>query len=391
MPVLRYHRFDPSACGFPRPRVPVLPPLLPQQLAGRARAPSTGVRHFARGRYALRAAYALCGVGPKGALLAPAYHCRTMLDPAVRLQAEVMLYPLSADLEPDLPALRRLVHSSGTPVRALLFTHYFGIPRDIAPVAALCGELGIGLVEDCSHALAPGMDTASAIGRTGRYAISSPYKFFPCPDGGLLWSNGGAELPPGHAAPPGAKDELRGLLQAFRGLLDRPRAPDPQAVDRELAALGSRLATPAREWVGDADSLSGEYAAASETSGSLWVSRWIPPHVDLASLAARRRRRYAQWAEAVADLPGCRALFPALPDACVPYMFPLHVQQPQACFYALKHLGLPIWRWDDMAVSDCAVAQEYRQGVFHLPCHQSLSDAQMRWMTSVLRRVVSGR
>ncbi len=389
--MLRYHRFDPGACGFPRPRVPVLPPLLPQQLAGRARAPSNDVRHFARGRYALRAAYALCGVGPNGALLAPAYHCRTMLDPAVRLRAEVILYPLSADLEPDLPALRRLMQSAATPVRALLFTHYFGIPRDITPVAALCADLGISLIEDCSHALVPSPGAASAVGRTGHYAVSSPYKFFPCPDGGLLWSNGGAELPPGRATPPSAKDELRGLVQAFRSLLSRPRAPDPQAVDQELAALGSRLATPAREWVGDVDSLSGEYAAGCETSASLWVSRWIARHADLAPLAAARRRRYAQWVEAVADLPGCRALFPTLPDACVPYMFALQVQRPQACFYALKHLGLPIWRWDDMAVSDCAVAREYRQGVFHLPCHQALSDAQMQWMIRVLRRVALGR
>jgi hypothetical protein len=258
-------------------------------------------------------------------------------------------------------------------------------------VAGLCGELGICLIEDCSHALAPSPDAASAIGRKGRYAVSSPYKFFPCPDGGLLWSNGGADLPPGGTTSPNTKDELRGLLQAFRGLLTRPRAPDPEAVGQELAALGSKLATPAREWVDNIDSLSGEYAAACEASRSLWVSRWISRHVDVASLAAKRRRRYAQWAEAVADLPSCRALFPALPQACVPYMFALHVQRPHECFYALKHLGLPIWRWDDMAVSDCAVAQEYRQGVFHLPCHQSLSDAQMRWMIRVLRRVALGR
>jgi dTDP-4-amino-4,6-dideoxygalactose transaminase len=350
-----------------------------------------GVRHFARGRYALKAAYALCGVGPDGALLAPAYHCRTMLDPAVRLRANVILYPLSAGLEPDLPALRRLVQSAGTPVRALLFTHYFGIPRDIAPVAAMCGELGISLIEDCSHALVPNVEAAAAIGRTGRYAVSSPYKFFPCPDGGLLWSNGGAELPPEGTKPASVKDELRGLRNALGGLLARPHPPDPQAVDRELAALSSKLATRAREWVGDADGLSGEYAAAAETCSSLRISRWISRHVDVAFLAARRRQRYAQWAAAVADLPGCRALFPALPDGCVPYMFALRVQRPEACFYALKHLGLPIWRWDDMAVSDCAVAQEYRQGVFHLPCHQSLSDAQMQWMIRVLRRVVLGR
>ena len=389
--MLRYHRFDPSGCGFPRPRVPVLPPLSLQQLAWRAPSPPSRARHFARGRYALKAAYELAGVGPNGALLAPAYHCRTMLDPAVRLRAEVALYPLTPELEPDLAMLRRVAQTTTRPVRALLFTHYFGIPRDIAPVAALCSELGISLIEDCSHALAPGPAAPSAVGQTGRFAISSPYKFFPCPDGGLLWSNSDAEVLPDSTTSPGAKGELRGLLQAFHDLHARPSAPDPQAIDRELEALGSKLDTPAREWTGDVDSLSNEYIASAETSRSLWVSRWIARHVDVASLARQRRQRYFQWVEATTGLPGCRALFPSLPEGSVPYMFPLHVQRPHERFYALKHLGLPIWRWDDMAVSGCAVAQEYRQGVFHLPCHQALSDAQMQWMIAVLRRVTLER
>ena len=112
--VLRYHRFDASGCGFPRPRVPVLPPLSLQQLAWRAPSPPSRARHFARGRYALKAAYELSGVGPNGALLAPAYHCRTMLDPAVRLRAEVALYPLTPELEPDLAASAPVLVALGT-------------------------------------------------------------------------------------------------------------------------------------------------------------------------------------------------------------------------------------------------------------------------------------
>jgi hypothetical protein len=313
-----------------------------------------------------------------------------MLDPAVRLRAGVALYPLTRELEPDLPSLRRMAEMSAVPVKALLFTHYFGIPRNIAPVAALCSELGISLIEDCSHALAPRPDAALAIGQTGRFAISSPYKFFPCPDGGLLWSNRDGEPLPDSARSPGARSELGGLWHALDDLRTRPSAPDLQAVDMELGALGPKLSTRAREWTDSVDSPSKEYASSSETSGSLWVSRWIARHVDLALLVRQRRQRYLQWIEATGDLPGCRALFPSIPEGCVPYMFPLHVQRPQELFYALKHLGLPIWRWDDMAMSGCIVAQEYRQGVFHLPCHQALSDAQMQWMVSALRRVARG-
>jgi hypothetical protein len=37
-----------------------------------------------RGRYALTQAYRLAGVGSDAAILISAYHCRAMLDPAIR-------------------------------------------------------------------------------------------------------------------------------------------------------------------------------------------------------------------------------------------------------------------------------------------------------------------
>jgi dTDP-4-amino-4,6-dideoxygalactose transaminase len=55
----------------------------------------------------------------------------------------------------------------------------------------------------------------------------------------------------------------------------------------------------------------------------------------------------------------------------------------------LKQAGLPIFRWDDMAVSDCAVATRYRSQLLHLPCHQSLSERQMDWMVSVVTQVLA--
>ena len=70
-------------------------------------------------------------------------------------------------------------------------------------------------------------------------------------------------------------------------------------------------------------------------------------------------------------------------------MFPLLIDSPQTHFHLLKLLGLPVWRWDEMAVSDCPVANKYRLGLLHLPCHQELTQSQMVWMTQVVRQVLS--
>lgn len=396
--MLSFHRFDPAPCGFPRPQVPVLPPLSWAQLRLRgSAADSTGCRHFARGRYALRAAYELAGVGPRGALLAPSYHCRTMLDGAVRLGGEVGLYPLTGELEPDIAGLEFAASTCRTPPAALLFTHYFGLPRDIAPVAEWCRRRGIVLVEDCSHALvaeqpprANGASSVLPMGTTGHYAAASPYKFYPCPDGGLLWSPLGAPLPAKSTRAPGLRAQLRGAWHALQQVRRRHAAPDDMSAEAALATLAARPPIVGRDWIEDGRvaALSAEYAIEAEALDSLAVSRWIQRHADVAGLVKRRRERFMQWADAVAGLSGCQALFASLPAGSTPYMFPLLVQDPPRRFYPLKQLGVPIWRWDDMAVSSCAVSQRYRQGVFHLPCHQALGDGEMRWMISALQQVM---
>ena len=391
---LSYHRFDPGACNFPKPRVPVLPPLSWAQLSVKSHATQRDVRHYARGRYALKAAYELAGVGAQGALLAPAYHCRTMLDPALRLGAEVGLYALTSDLQTDLATVQRAAAACAVPAKALLFTHYFGLPRDIAPVADWCQTQGIALIEDCSHAMPfNGLDGdvpahATGVGHTGRYAVSSPYKFFPCADGGLLWSPQGARLPDAPLTPPGARQELGAVWHAAQQLLHTPAAPSTAALADELHQIAVRPSTPGRDWIDDSGCGSTDYQASDEATRSLAASRWIQRHTDSALLMRKRRARYLQWVAAVAPLPGCQALLPDLPAGCTPYMFPLLVHQPSRRFYPLKHLGLPIWRWDDMAASDCAIAQRYRQGVFHLPCHQALTDGQMGWMTAAVAQAM---
>jgi perosamine synthetase len=368
-------RFDPTPCNFPRPHVPVLPPLRGAALRWSARRVPAEVRHFSRGRYALHAAYRAAGVGPMGSLLAPSYHCRTMLDPAQRLSAEVVLYPLTPGLAPDMDGLRATLRSARTPPKALLMTHYFGLPQDVAPVRALCDAHGVVLIEDCSHALAP--DAGSALGRGGHLAVSSPYKFFPCPDGGLLWRNGtGPALPP-QAPAPGLKSQLRALRQAWPGTALGDQATHSANVNTQGVA-----------WTEEAAGLSAEYSVSDENIGSTLAARWIQAHVDIASVRDARRARYMQWVQAVAGLRRARALLPSLPQGCTPYMFPLLVDDPDASFYPLKHGGVPIWRWDDMAVSTCAVAQRYRQGVFHLPCHQGLSEEQMHWQLSQVLEVL---
>lgn len=390
---LDYQIFDPADCAFPAARIPPLPDGLAGLSLGtqadRGGKPPESFRHFVRARYALLEAYRLSGIGRDGALLAPAYHCRTMIDPALVLGGPVLLYPVRPDLSTDIGELDRLLQHSPVPVRALLATHFFGLPQALAPIAAWCTERGITLVEDCSHALFMEHGQAPNVGNVGDFVVSSPYKFIPCPDGGLLHARQAGRLDGLHPRPQPLKAELRGIDYALSMARKRRHGPACaiDAIDADLAALPRR---PMGDDSRRQDGLSADYRPTEEGLASLRFSRFLCRHADLAGIAHRRRRHYARWAEATSEITGCRPLAPLLPNGCVPYMFPLHIDRPEHHFHPLKHLGVPIWRWDSIAASDCPTAGDYRLHLLHLPCHQAVTEPQLDWMIAAVRRVLRG-
>jgi dTDP-4-amino-4,6-dideoxygalactose transaminase len=111
-------------------------------------------------------------------------------------------------------------------------------------------------------------------------------------------------------------------------------------------------------------------------------------HQSVCAIISKRQANYRRWLQAVEGLPNCHALYPELPEHVVPYMFPLYIDHPMPHFHWLKQLAVPVWRWDEMAVSDCPVAQAYRLHLLHLPCHHSLNDDEMNWLVAALTKVL---
>lgn len=346
-------------------------------------------RHFVHGRYALGEAYRLAGVDRSSAVLAPAYHCVTMLDAAMALDGEIHLYPVRADLSPDPHALDEVLGNIRKPVKALLATHYFGFAHDFGTLRDWCAERDIVLIEDCSHVLFTEHFQARGTGRHGRFVVSSPYKFFPCDDGGLLYSAEARLLDASANTSAPVSEELRGIKR----LLEGRRSPtlttsDIASIDRQLASLCAAPVIPGNDAITERSAPSDYYSAALRTRASLRSSRFVVDHASLDDNILRRRANYQRWLEGVAGVPHCHALCPVLPGDCVPYMFPLHIDHPDPHFYWLKHLGVPIWRWDEMADSSCPIARDYRLRLLHLPCHQALTENQMAWMTAAVGRTL---
>ena len=395
---LDYLLFDPAPFGFPAPALPLLAPL--RRAALQWSPPATRPvpawagqgRLYSRARYALREAFSLSGVGPAGTLLAPSYHCRTMLDPALALGAPISLYHLQADLRPDLDDIAQRMRSAVVPVRALLAPHFFGLRQDLAALAALCRQHGVTLIEDCAHAL-PLRSPANGMGSTGTWCVASPYKFFPCEDGGALWSGTGQALP---AAPALQAPSWRAAAGQVRNQLRRLRQRSPASAAGLQANPATAALAPLTAATLHAQGLqqrqqgpSADYQPGRETLACSGLSSWIIGHADIGQIVARRRANFLQWATAVQGLPQAHAPWQQLGAHDTPYMFPLRIDRPEQRFPALKHAGLPIWRWDSLASSSCPTSAGYRLHLLQLPCHQGLSAADMAWMISTLGRVLA--
>lgn len=392
--MMEYQSFDPAPCGFPKPRVPVLPLLggsslgLHRQARLLALAQAPNARFYTRGRYAMTEAYRLCGVGAGSTLLAPAYHCRTMLDPAIRLGADVVLYPLGQDLKPDLEGLAACVAKCAKPVSALLVTHYFGFRQPLTELLEWCRSVHIDLIEDCSHCLFLPC-AQDDLGRQARYSVSSPYKFFPIEEGGVLWANHDGDLPARRPEAQGLVRELKGMARALQRAVAATPALDLNLPDQATANSPETPVSTGYDRLQVTAGHSGQYEVAAEHLGGLASSALAMRHTRLDRLVARRRSNYGAWAQCVAHLPNCHALYPDLPEGTVPYMFALHIARPDVHFFALKRLGVPVWRWDDMAISGCGVSMNYRTHLLHLPCHQELTEQQMQWMMSAVAAVMA--
>lgn len=393
---MEFKRFDRGAMRLPPARVSALPTFSLASVrwrlgsaAAAAAASKSGLRHYARSRYALTEAFRLCGVGAAGTLVAPAYHCRTMIDPALRLGARVHLYPLQPDLRPDLVALQALLADPATRAGAVLATHYFGFQQDWSDLLALCRKHGVALIEDCSHCLSA-QAGVNGLGSSGRYAVWSPYKFYGCEDGGELQCNQDTSASQRILRPRSLLDELKAAYHLLQRSRKSIRLRDLRQLDAELAAIPNTAQAAGFVAPEFQASPSSEYNPAIEECSPLRLSRWIIENTALERLRARRRSRYGQWLQATCGLPHCRPLFAVLPDECVPYMFALHIDDPQTHFMPLKRLGMPVWRWDNMAVSPCSVSDNYRLHLLQLPCHQELGDIEFDWMRAAVTAVLQG-
>jgi hypothetical protein len=302
-----------------------------------------------------------------------------MVAPAVAAGARPLYYPINSAGRPALEALNSF-DTAG--VRAILVAHLFGFHQSLAEVRAFCNARGIALIEDCAHALFGEID-GHTVGNLGDVAIGSLTKFFPVPEGGCLVSTRHA-LSGIALGPRGIMAEVKALANILEVSVDHDRLGGlnkPLAFAFRLKKIFSRVGPHSP---GGADSpptseseLLTRLDRPEDQQQLARICRWIVHRAGRERIVNERRNNYAYLLERFARFPGARPLFPELPPAVVPYVFPLWVDDPQPRYALLKAERFPVFRWDWLWPGTPSIPGDYgtlwSKHVFQLPCHQDLS------------------
>jgi perosamine synthetase len=310
-------------------------------------------------------------------VLAPDYHMGNEIRAIRAAGAEVELYSIAQDGQPDLDELSRR-----SPRADVLFTiHYAGWPQPIAALRKICDEQGLILVEDCALALLS--ETAGQpLGSFGDYSVFCLYKILPVIDGGLLVQNHRpfTELDRLPLRPIGRLFEMG---QAAELWMQRLRSHAPHlgaflaAAKRRVGALLNVLKME-RVPVGD--------VGFNTVHTCLAMSRWsnhLLARLDYAAIRRKRRGNFDMLAELLA-VSGIEPWLNLEPGVC-PLFFPLLVKDKPRAGHALRMRGVmatELWNEGDpqSAGHEGQGARFLRRHVLELPIHQDIREEQIRYM-----------
>lgn len=389
-------------CIYPRERIPKQPVLSSGTFTHYAHStvPSVldagTVRYVNRGSMAIGLALEHAQIGSQDEVLLPAYHCISMIEPVAWRGACPVFYRINADTSVNLRDVEARITKR---TRVLHVAHYFGFPQDMVRIRAFCDTHRLLLVEDCAHAFFGAID-GTPIGSFGDYAIASTWKFFPVHDGGLIVS-ARKDLTDIKLQVPGPWFQAKELVNTLEQAFEYRRLPIAHILlkaplffkDWALRLFKhAAQATPTNQGAPEPGLGGWGFDELLVRKKSSISSQLITAMASKHRISEKRRYHYQTLLRELGNLPGCRPLFPFLPDGVVPQVFPLVFDAPESAFALLKQAGVPIIRfgeylWDGMDASTCPVTTELSRGVFQLPCHQELQDSELNWMVDQVKCV----
>ncbi|MDO9165338.1 MAG: DegT/DnrJ/EryC1/StrS family aminotransferase [Rhodoferax sp.] len=347
------------------------------------------------GRAAIYQALLQLQLPPGSTVLAPSYHCPTMIAPVILANLNVAYFGIRADGLPNLDTINPAVAAQS---KAMIVAHYFGLARSLAEVRRWCDERGIALIEDCAHCYF-GEAGERPVGAWGDYSTASLSKFLPVPEGGLL-ASANRSISDLRLSRQSLKAQLKGWADVFELATKYKRFYGfNKALDFLFRLKNSRL-RPAATAVAPLEpgpaSMMRDCDMGRISHAPLAASMTLKAVLPRGRVILRRQRNFACYAKHLEDVQGARPLFPlgnASFSHMAPYVFPLWVDDADRLYHGLRAMELPVFRWDRVWPGTPALNGDngplWSGHVLQLLCHQDLSEADIHRTAEAIRSLLS--
>lgn len=341
-----------------------------------------------RCRTALKKACELLGMGVGDEVLVPSYNCGSEID--VFLKAGVSLQPYRVQETSEID-YEDFIGRITKRTKAALITHYFGFPQPIATVAEVCKKKGIGLIEDCAHALFS-RDGKRIIGSIGDMAVFSLPKTLGVPDGGALMINN-RDLSVGNwpTISPSRREMLTSMLPLIKSTILNKPSFGRTLGKILLLAMNNHNVGVSESWRKNLGGLplipeTYYYDDKSSTSrGMSWLTKYLLRKVNAERIVALRRRNYQMLLDLLSANNFVRPLHRVLPEGVSPLCFPMLSMNRDTLVRELNRCWIRAISWwrgyhESIPWHEFADACKLKDSVIALPIHQDITESQIRYM-----------
>ena len=341
--------------------------------------------HFSRD--ALHALFGSLGYPDQMPVWMPSYHCGMEVRAVSDAGFSPRFYRVNEDLSADAVGLARNLRDEPGPV---LLIHYFGFPQSCtSSIASTCRQLGMPLVEDCSHAFLTRLG-GRELGTFGQAATFSLYKTLGTADGGALRADQAElgrltgrdfALPAQRGRPAIALDARRKRL---RTLWDGATTFNRRSRDtyETLTARFEQRVVRARRRIFEGEWLYGR--------GISRLSLALIRRIDSRTVSEHRRRNYLRLDSLLRDAAGYRPVLPELQAETCPLYLPIFVRHRVRILVRLQASSVEpfifgMFQHPAMDDSRFPESQRLREEILCLPVHQDLDEDDLKRMAMLLR------
>ena len=328
----------------------------------------------------------------------PDFFCNASLAPLREMGANLVFYPVTDKMAPDLAACDILADQQ--PMDLFVLAHYFGQPTPAEPLAPFCGKHGAWLIEDAVHVLQP----IAGVGEIGDCVLYSPHKHLPISDGAVLVvrPNGPARFTENGLAMD-VLNTVRSNVLATLGMPERPAVL--WFLKRFAQCMGLRARPSVTAFKSEVEP---SVAVLAHPRMSNLARRLLTPLLTQLQAVAVQREQHAQtWCNVLPWTSTEVAVIPN-PVTTTPYLAGFSTSNAagtEALFNRLQRVGMPVTTWPDLPPEVLANAAEHpaaialRDNRVYLPVHQTLSRKQilacgknllhsavLQWQVKVLSR-----